>query len=709
MNVWANAVITQKGLALQSKLTKGHTLKITRAVTGIGYVAPPLLQTQIAVSGIKQTLVFQTESYPEEGKCSLPVTLKNDGLASGYVARQVGIYAMDPDVGEILYFIAQAAAENKGTEVPSETEMPGYCAEWTFYFQYGQADSVSVTVDPANTVNAEQVEVMLQERAAAAVGVAEGSAIHVTDAYGLGVLHLTVGGNTELSGNPSPDAPATLSNTKTSRIIRTGKNLFNTGSVEDYAVVSPTVELAIGDNTLTGKVISSAAAWVCNKTPIPATGGEYYFSGTVDSGHTRFLIRLFNEAGENISENHQVSGWTYNSSYAGLFTNGNNRFTLPDECSYFCAGVIFIGLWDGTSGYTQTYKNVQIESSHDATTYEVCNYQEVQVVKELGSCGDERDSIEFDGKKWWMIQRTMEIELDGVTEGKKAQHVIYLENRNLYYASITVEHPSMGKYGGTAQTGNKCTHFYAHTFSAAAGHCYFAGANNDGWLLYHTDQTLTTVDLWNAWLAEQAAAGTPVKIRYLLAEPIITELDIEEVLEMVEGETNLWTEFTGNAPHIALRYANSLTDDTMRYLFEKLASMSKQANEFAESVGKPGGAAGLNENGAVPISQGGTGAITKSGAISNLGAATTKTYQATVSASWTADGDFFYQDISVSGILDTDSPVVDIKPGSDNAANLLYSESICEVFRITTSANSIRVWAKEAISTAFPIQIKVVR
>ena len=91
------------------------------------------------------------------------------------------------------------------------------------------------------------------------------------------------------------------------------------------------------------------------------------------------------------------------------------------------------------------------------------------------------------------------------------------------------------------------------------------------------------------------------------------------------------------------------------------------------------------------------------------GKASTVTYTATVTNTWTASGDYFYQDVAVSGILAADNPIVDIVCGSDNAANALYSESICKVFRITTAANSVRVWATEAVATAFPIQLKVVR
>ena len=151
MNVWANAVITDKGLALQAKLYEGTTLNITRAVTGTGSVTAGLLSKQTAVSGQKQQLVFRTATYPEEGKCALACNLSNEGLSSGYTANQVGIYATDPDEGEILFFLAQASS-GSGTIIPSESEMPGYSAEWTFYFQYGLADGVTVTVDPAGTV-----------------------------------------------------------------------------------------------------------------------------------------------------------------------------------------------------------------------------------------------------------------------------------------------------------------------------------------------------------------------------------------------------------------------------------------------------------------------------------------------------------------------------------------------------------------------------
>ena len=89
--------------------------------------------------------------------------------------------------------------------------------------------------------------------------------------------------------------------------------------------------------------------------------------------------------------------------------------------------------------------------------------------------------------------------------------------------------------------------------------------------------------------------------------------------------------------------------------------------------------------------------------------AVTETRYATVTTNWTAKDGYYYQDIPVNGIITSDNPVADIMPSEDNDANTLYEEAMCKVFRITTAANSIRVWATEAINIAFPIQLKVVR
>lgn len=158
MNQWANTVLTEKGIALLTKLTQGNTLTITKAVVGSGFVTPGTLMGRTEVAEPQQELTFRPTTYPEEGKCKLTVVLSNDGLAAGYDAMQVGLFATDPDEGEVLFAIAQTQDEQSGTIVPSATEMPGFSAEWSFYFKYGQADGVNLAVDPTNTVTRKEME-----------------------------------------------------------------------------------------------------------------------------------------------------------------------------------------------------------------------------------------------------------------------------------------------------------------------------------------------------------------------------------------------------------------------------------------------------------------------------------------------------------------------------------------------------------------------
>ena len=92
--------------------------------------------------------------------------------------------------------------------------------------------------------------------------------------------------------------------------------------------------------------------------------------------------------------------------------------------------------------------------------------------------------------------------------------------------------------------------------------------------------------------------------------------------------------------------------------------------------------------------------------IGKLDYATTETYAASVSTSWASNNT---QTVSVSGILATDNPVVDVVLGSDADANEAYLEAWGMVNRIVTADGSVTLYATDVPETAFTIQLKVVR
>lgn len=90
--------------------------------------------------------------------------------------------------------------------------------------------------------------------------------------------------------------------------------------------------------------------------------------------------------------------------------------------------------------------------------------------------------------------------------------------------------------------------------------------------------------------------------------------------------------------------------------------------------------------------------------------ATTVLYTGTIGTSWSGSAAPYTQTVSISGILATDTPIVDINLSSITYANKdSVTEAWSSIYRITTAANSITVYADEKTTTSVPIQLKVVR
>lgn len=89
------------------------------------------------------------------------------------------------------------------------------------------------------------------------------------------------------------------------------------------------------------------------------------------------------------------------------------------------------------------------------------------------------------------------------------------------------------------------------------------------------------------------------------------------------------------------------------------------------------------------------------------GKATTSTYTATTTTTWTDATGYYTQSVPVTGLLATDNPIIDLVTTTSGfeAEQAAWGK----VFKVTTEANSITLYASEAITTALNLQIKVVR
>lgn len=93
---------TNKGLALMAKTAAGACLRVTRVVGGSGHTTD--VPNAVQLPEIRQTLAVG------EARCAgdtavLPATLAAVGLESTYTLTELGVYAEDPNEGEILYCV----------------------------------------------------------------------------------------------------------------------------------------------------------------------------------------------------------------------------------------------------------------------------------------------------------------------------------------------------------------------------------------------------------------------------------------------------------------------------------------------------------------------------------------------------------------------------------------------------------------------------
>lgn len=159
MNIWESTVLTDKGAALQAKLVDGQTLQITRVMTGAVKVPVVNLRQQTSVTDGGKEITLQP-SRIEGDKMIVPVLLENKELEKGYDLWQVGIYAQDPDEGEILYCLAQAS---EAKHIPSVAEAPGFSITWDFCFKTSNTAPFEIHLNSVGLVSIEQYQVHTSE------------------------------------------------------------------------------------------------------------------------------------------------------------------------------------------------------------------------------------------------------------------------------------------------------------------------------------------------------------------------------------------------------------------------------------------------------------------------------------------------------------------------------------------------------------------
>lgn len=164
MSVFNKAVVTEKGQALLAKSVAGLCeLQFTKIALSEATL-PADVSTVDSIGEIKQASPIANKEMKDNVTVAFEATFVNTELTTGYRIRNIGLYAMDPDEGEILYSVSVA----EESEV-SAGWMPPYDGMFIksllieLVTAVSNAPSVKVVVDPTVFATVNQVTKMLND------------------------------------------------------------------------------------------------------------------------------------------------------------------------------------------------------------------------------------------------------------------------------------------------------------------------------------------------------------------------------------------------------------------------------------------------------------------------------------------------------------------------------------------------------------------
>ena len=151
---WTSGILTNQGRDLQLKVEAGANLKITRFKLGDGTETAAdakdlhdLIGTKIAfgITGIERT----------NGLCKFTGVVTSSNVAAGFRAREWGLFAEDPDKGEILYMVS---LDDRPDYIAAQDAVLNSTFVYALNVDISQATKIEPVIDPAGLVTAEMLQ-----------------------------------------------------------------------------------------------------------------------------------------------------------------------------------------------------------------------------------------------------------------------------------------------------------------------------------------------------------------------------------------------------------------------------------------------------------------------------------------------------------------------------------------------------------------------
>lgn len=150
MSNWGKPVLTKQGLKLQAKVDAGNAMQLTKCRLGSGMIGSgQQLENLTELVAPVQTLPIASVTYSDDSHaCIISAVTDNSAVTTGYYLREFGIYAKDPDDGEILYAVA---SDSEPDFIPAKGTSTVISQEIGVALTFANAANVTAAVNTSAT------------------------------------------------------------------------------------------------------------------------------------------------------------------------------------------------------------------------------------------------------------------------------------------------------------------------------------------------------------------------------------------------------------------------------------------------------------------------------------------------------------------------------------------------------------------------------
>lgn len=151
-------VITKKGQELMAKMLSGTgNVEFTKVSISDTTYTEAQLEALTALGGIKQNTLISKITRVNNVSVKLEAAVTNADLKTGYYMRTVGVYAKDPQAGEILYGVMIASVAGW---MPPFNGIGASSAMFNLYVTVGNSGNVTVEVDKGAVATVSDVQIL---------------------------------------------------------------------------------------------------------------------------------------------------------------------------------------------------------------------------------------------------------------------------------------------------------------------------------------------------------------------------------------------------------------------------------------------------------------------------------------------------------------------------------------------------------------------